>query len=161
MIYADNFEPKPTVFTKLDVEVGSREVVTRQGDKDDEWDHDDTSTDWWFKSAHLTKNQEDYSDAIYPGFLEAGDVVHIVWAVWSTGDSFGRSEHGQMEVISVHKDPVVALNNRKSLEDCQNHGPVNIYQDDGSVYQYYVGWNEYFESLSYVQVQTAMVQLPR
>lgn len=126
---------------------------TRTPASDDDWDRGDTQTTWHVSGAKLVK-KTGYKTVPYDGELKQGDTVYCLYAVYSTGDSFGHDEDGSMEFLSVHKTSELAFENKKNLEA----GGVEIKHDNGSVEKIYKPWEGYFESLSFITVDQYMLK---
>ena len=149
---------------KLGVHVDSHVTTTRERDTDDSWDRGSTSTTWYVNSIALPRKLEnEYKsggprDTIdYEGEVNLGDEMYLLYAVYSTGDSFGHDADGMIDFISVHKDPAVAQYNHDQLNGAS--GTVKLKSDDGTEWNYYVPWNGYFESLSYINVDSFNVSI--
>jgi hypothetical protein len=145
--------PAPTVFLHLDAS-GYTEV-TREADPDDAWGANDTSTTW--SADGITLSDRDGHHALPVDFpVEAGDLVYVVYAVYSTGDTFHRADGEYLEVISFHKDMntaaknVTALNGRRDRGSAGNDYKMTITYDSGATVERYCPWDGYFESLDYV-----------
>lgn len=95
--------------------------------------------------------------------VSEGDIVYIVWAEWSSGDSFGRSDSGQSEVVHIFKDADLAFECLEILKKNQSkHDPylgreVSFKTDSGKEINYYRPWFGYFESLSGIHLETSKV----
>lgn len=143
--------------TKIYVKHTSYTEITRDRDPNDDWDGDDTSTTHYIEGLSL-KGGHEY--CYYPGEIKAGEKLYLVYAVWSTGDSFHRDDRGQIDFISVHKTRESAEKNRKILEqhsknynDIYDTWTAKIFLDNGEEYKYHVGWLGYFEYLDYINVE--------
>lgn len=121
-------------FLKFDVSVET--WVIRHGDPDDEWDND--STDGIVEVTEYNLVKEDGYHVLETAFdVAPGDSVWLVWAQYSTGDSFG-SYGAQYELCGVFNDEIEAGIEAERLE---------------SVDDYSVPWKGYFESLDFIKVQ--------
>lgn len=147
------------------------------GSNSSKWERPDTYTEHELLEIRLSKLSDtlrsvscfDYRTENTPLDLKAGDIVHVVYAVYSTGDSFGLDSKMCLEILSVHKDIAVALENCDAAYKTDDHivrGEAEkmrlvIKQDDGTSYElkgYAIPWNGYFESLDYVEIWTTNVQ---
>lgn len=96
-----------------------------------------------------------YQSCPYPGELKEGDIVYVVYAVYSTGNSFGHQADGSFEFISVHKDETIAHDNARGLKEGTQKF---LKQDDGTETPYtWYPWDGYFESLTYIQVESQIL----
>lgn len=99
----------------------------------------------------------------YEGELVEGDLIYVVVANWSSGDSFGHASRCHVEVPCVNKDEATARRNLKELErkrDSKKYDDCNValMNDDGSVYPYHRSWLGYFESLDSLEIHTMIVK---
>lgn len=131
----------------VEIEYDCHGHTTRECDHTDSWDRGDTSTTWYVTGVKLV-DKVGYKVIAYPGELKPGDTINLLYAVYSTGDSFGSDEDGSIEFISVHKDAELAFKNKTKLKNDHD----TIIHDDGTEEKIYVPWNGYFESLSYLSV---------
>lgn len=149
-------------YTRLSADRYGAERRTRAPATDDQWDRGDTRTSWQINEIHLDERGDILAD--FP--IEEGDSVHLVYAVYSTGDSFGRSESGCMEFFTVHRDLARAEANAEILR-AQNSDRVSfggtfvmeaaLTTDAGLLLVTRVPWLGYFESLEEVCVETFVV----
>ncbi len=137
------------LYVVLDVTESSH--VTREKSSDDDWDRDDTHTDWSINGLRIGTNAALYGVPV--GDVNAGDTVQALWAIYSTGDSFGSDVDGALEFIGVNKDPEIANMNYVNL----NSGSDFFVNDKGESIKIYVPWNGYFESLTGIYQETFVV----
>lgn len=130
----------------------SHTYVTREASSDDEWDRDDTHTDHSVTGLEIG---EDHHCLSIPD-AQPGELLHLVYAVYSTADSFGRDEDRCFEPILVHRDIDLATQNARALASISQESGygtrVDLIMDDGTVLPYTLPWLGYFESLSFVEV---------
>ena len=111
--------PAPTVY--LHLEASGYTEVTREADPDDEWGANDTATTWYVNG--ITLSDDDGQHALPADFpVEVGDRVYVVYAVYSTGDTFHRAEGEYLEVISFHKTETLAAQNSSVLSGRRDRG---------------------------------------
>ena len=144
----------PPVTTDLYVKYNSNKYTTQEADTNDEWDRGNTASSHTLEYVSLA-TESAYSTVTYPGEVKVGEKIYLVYAVYSTGDSFGHDEDACIELISVHKNLDVARFNYQKVKDSVNKNydfKLEISQDNGQVVPVSTPWNGYFESLSYVKV---------
>lgn len=148
-------------YLKLNVE--SHVHTTRAGDIDDRWDRDDTHTDYDVQGLVL-EDKDSYTAV--PNYLDAkeGDWVAVLYAVYSTGDSFGHDANGGFEFINVFKNLDDAEAAAKSLKEDHTQKPYNERHEgkynlsNGTeVRMGFLPWSGYFERLTYMEA--TMVQI--
>lgn len=147
----------PPKYLRLDV--SSRRVVTRERDPDDEWSGEDTSTSWTVEGITLLdKDEYNALPADFP--VEVGDTVYVVYAVYSTGDSFSHDENGEFETVCFFKTrekahaAARAVSQRTAGESYQ----MTFETESGAKISRYCPWDGYFERLSYVEVESFEVE---
>ena len=128
--------------------------VTRESDPDDRWDRDDTA--FILTNIRVEPTDEDQGNSPYNvfgysrvfDFSVPDDVtkVHLVFAEYSTGDTFGH-EDGQIVVFEAFTEDYQANHLAQRLREATGYSIGNDHGED-----YYVPWNGYFESLSEVRV---------
>lgn len=151
--------------TYLSVNSSCHEYVTREGNREDPWDRDDTSCDWSFHDVSIVGSNSSF-DLIAPFDLKSGDRVWVVLAVYSTGDSFGHDDRACCEYIDVFLDENKALDCVRAIEktsgsrwDDNTEYASKWVREDGSEGKLdYVPWNGYFESLDFVNCERLEVK---
>jgi hypothetical protein len=145
--------------TYLRVDYDKREYVTREADRSDEWDRDDTSASWDFKSVGVVSSVSCF-DLVVPFDVKKGDDVWVVVAIYSTGDSFGHDDRACAEYIDAFLDKHKARACRDAVEksrkgwDDYEEKKCEWIREDGSLGKLdYVPWNGYFESLDTVECE--------
>lgn len=158
--------------TYISVVSRSRTHITREANDDDKWDRDDTSTDWDIRGIELTK--DGYGDIPVTFPIEENKTYYLLYAIWSTGDSFGHDDGAHCEGIALyldkdkayiaeqlireHADKYREYNNywaskmSKKPKDFQEF-TVKIALEDGTVLPVHASWNGYFDSLDRVDVE--------
>jgi hypothetical protein len=126
-------------YLKFNVEVNT--WLTREPDETDQWDNG--SSDGQVTVTECRLATFDTYNALPVSFsVKRGDIVWLVWAQYSTGDSFG-SYGGQYELCGAFASEADAGKEAARLT---------------SVTDYSVPWNGYFESLDFIKVEPFEVQ---
>lgn len=126
-------------YLKFDVQVDTH--VTRAADPDDKWDNDSTDGTVTVSSCTLI-DADEYGSLPCSFPVKVGDTIYLVWAQYSTGDSFG-SYGAQYELCAVFDNPSDAEKEKDRLENTSD---------------YSVPWTGYFESLDSLNVESFVVQ---
>ena len=147
--------------TSLRVDHDRHTHVTRSAASDDRWDRDDTSSSHSVTGMHIV-GDDAYFDVTVPDEVLPGEHLWLVWAVYSTGDSFGHDDAYNIEFVSAHRDEDTARHNAGMLgsvpRDASYGHRVKVLLDRrGTTMEYTVPWLGYFESLDYVEVGRFMV----
>ena len=78
----------------------------------------------WSKSLRneFVKVEEvtEYPDVVTTLDINKGDEAFVVWAEWSTGNSFGRAHNSNAEAVGIFKDEKAADDFAKFLEATEN-----------------------------------------
>jgi hypothetical protein len=85
-----------------------------------------------------------------------GDVVHVVWAEWSSGDSFGNANRKEVEVLAIYKTAEKAIDFVKLAKEATNDKTTYL-TESGAELTLYCGWLGYFEKLDDIHLTTAIV----
>lgn len=143
-----------TESTKLYIKTSSYVDIVKEANQDDEWDRDDTQRTHYVDQVSL--DPVGYEYCYIPGSIKKGDTVYLVYAVWSTGDSFHRAEGEYIDFISAHRTYDAASRNENILDTDRAEGEgstFKLFLDDGTEFSYCASWFGYFESLDYVTVR--------
>jgi hypothetical protein len=113
-----------------------------------------------FESVSLSKDFGGTQETI-DFDVKAGDLVFVVWAEWSDGDSFGRSVNGRVDVCGIFLDSHKAVTlqtalRNKNTKDEDWH--VKYQSESGVEMSYYVPWMGYFARLGKVHIDLAIVE---
>jgi hypothetical protein len=139
-----------TKYVKLLVDSFSE--MTREADPDDEWDRGDSYTQW--NVTGLKLDTKDSRRALpVDEDVEVGQTLYAVYAIYSTGDTFGHDEGACIELVSLHKTEEITLRNVIAIETgYKESGSLMIELDNGEKISRYCPWDGYFESLDSVQI---------
>lgn len=125
------------------------EYVTRHGDPNDRWDRDSTAATVSVKGIKQV-DEKGYHDLAVPFDISHDKAYFLLWADYDTGDSFGR-DGNRTEWVDLFQSIESAEKARKELLD--GSGYTRGYtRDDGTVIDFYVPWEGYFESLNDLRV---------
>lgn len=127
--------------TRVVLEAKGSWKETRERNPDDEWDRGDSYTDWAIKGVKLAREKA-YDVYDTEEEFKAGDVYYAVVAVWSDGDSFGHDQNRCCGLFGVYH----------SAEDADKR--EHQLRNDKS---YSILWNDYFESLSYIEIVSGVI----
>ena len=141
--------------TAISVISDYREYTTRKPATDDRWDNGDRKRVWTVEGLKIGEDEHrlEIADAV------PGDYLHLVYAVWDTGDSFGRYEGNYMECFAVYRTYEKAQAAQQTLyaADDKNHRAI-IVLEDGTEMSYYIPWFGYFDCLNYIQIESFVLR---
>lgn len=100
--------------------------------------------------------------------VKQGDIVYVVWAEWSSGNSFGRDHNGHTDVVHVFKDKDLAWDCYRALmgdpkskskgwDEHFESWTAKFLLDSGKEMPYHRSWLGYFDDLGEIHVEEAMV----
>lgn len=136
--------------------------------EDDEWG---SWEEFWvnsFGGVSLDKSLFYYPEEVPIDFnVSKGDVVYVVWAEYSSGDSFGYGEGKYVDIIHIFKSKDLARDAYQSLlntsvkehdKDWYESWIVRFKSDSGEEIIYHRPWLGYFDSLDEIHVEEAIVK---
>lgn len=123
-----------------------------------------TTTDWTVRGLRLMKNDSDYisyraGDSTQVAFEPVvGETYHALYAIYSTGDSFGHDYGYCLELVGVYKDKAVAEENRKRcLQECHSWDEATVklkVEGVKTLHKYYRPWTGYFDRLDHLELES-------
>ena len=119
----------------------------------------DWSSSYTNNLKDIVRKTNEYPDIVSSLDIAPGTRALIVWAIWSTGDSFGRSAGSNAEAFGIFTDIKSADELKEALElhtDCDNERSLTT--SDGQEFKIgYMPWDGYFESLDGVRIDVVTV----
>ncbi len=125
---------------------------TSEVDPEDSWDRPNTATTYDVRGLKLV-DQDGYKRLPVDDDVSVGDDLWVVYAVYSTGDTFGHDEGGGFEWLSYHRTEEAA---QKAKSD-DEQGSDFITLDNGKQQKFYRSWDGYFESLDSLEIKRLTV----
>lgn len=121
--------------------------------------------DWNETYSHKIDNEivetHSYPDVVTSLDFQHGQNAFVVWAVYSTGDSFGRAECSSSEVFGIFEDYKSASELKEALRSFNKRRKgtrLDVTTSDGQKFTDYVPWTGYFESIEYVEITLVTVK---
>jgi hypothetical protein len=155
MTKKENLEP---IKFGYEIEVDSFTETTREQDSTDSWDRGDSDTYHTFLGVRRSDTPEIASSLD----ISVGTECYVVWAIWSTGDSFGHDSGSQKNLLGVFLDENSALALEKEIErnDRENPNSFSFFftTPDKQEITVHQSWHGYFDSLDSVRVEKAVMQ---
>jgi hypothetical protein len=139
--------------TSIRLVYDSHKTETSRPDPEDRWDRGNTRSEWTIKGLEIVE-KESYDSFEMEGEVKKGDEFWVVYAIWSTGDSFGQDEDGRFEVLCINKSRDLAEANYQIYDSMESYGygaeDVGhfVTTDSGEKVPAYAPWFGYFENLS-------------
>ena len=140
--------------TKLYVDVVTTSENHGGYDPDISWSRDSTSSSHTLYDVYDSEHSRSYYLEEVPVNFEPskGDIVYVLHAQWSTGDSFGFDNGYGHEVIAIYTDKDMAWRDKDKLE--AGSGSVDL----EAGFPWYIPWNGYFESLDWIKIEERVVE---
>lgn len=126
-------------------------------DPEDSWSRDSHDGDYWVTGVHLSGGMRDEVESPEGETFEVGDIVHVTYVVYTTGDTFG-SDGGNSTVLVASKDIDVARAAEKWAKDVTEYGYCEESWAKGMERPPYPAWYGYFETIDDVRIFTGLVQ---
>ena len=131
---------------------------TSEADPDDSWDRANTSTDHnivGFRAA--LESDSKYYDLAVPFEPDFETTYYVLYAVYSTGDSFGQDDGRGVEFIGFYTENEldIANENRRTIEAPRKSDSYSITlrtPTGGRSFKQATPWDGYFEHLDYVDI---------
>lgn len=141
---------KPTpIYYGYDLQHTSYGEVTREADPDEQYDGDDTYTDWSI-SDNLVENQSAGADFCAPFQVKPDTNYYAVYVIYSTGDSFSHRENGCITFVELFETKEKAqdlVNKIKSEHKSGEPLSMDYLDENGNKKTCSCDWNGYFESI--------------
>jgi hypothetical protein len=129
-----------------------KHVINTGGyDADDSWSRDSTRSEYSF--IQLTKDDPHHYRCAYP--IDISGEVWFIYAIWSTGDTFGHDEASEIELLYVSPSKENAEKVYNALRTSTDY-TVNI-TVDGREETFHCGWHGYFESLDDLVLESTVL----
>jgi hypothetical protein len=126
-------------------------------DPSDSWSRNSFEGDYWVTGVHLSGGMRDEVESPKDETFEVGDTVHVVYVVYTTGDTFG-SDGGNSKVLVATKDIEVARAAEKWAREVSGFGHCTESWAEYMERPPYPSWVGYFETLDDVRIYTGLVQ---
>lgn len=116
------------------------------------------------EEAKLLKNRSSWGDDVpCPEGVKVGDTVYLVFAIWSSGDSFGMAHGGSSDAVGAYRtaeeaERVAAILRKGDRSgDYETRTAAEILDGNGRPYRYCKDWMGYFDSLNSIEVHPIKV----
>ena len=97
----------------------------------------------YFRGVYLNLNGDGYAGEPIDFHVEIGDVVYVIWAEWSSGDSFGHGENNRCEALQIYKTQEKAVAALKAFKQATGYS-TKIANESGETIDTYCGWHWLF-----------------
>lgn len=109
--------------------------------------------------SNIVQKTDTYPDITSSLDITPGTNALVVWAVWSSGDSFGHADGSSSEAFGIFTDIKSAEQFRQALSAAKEQSKdTTLTTTDGQVFTIgYLPWFGYFESLDDIRVDVVTV----
>ena len=134
------------------VEINS--TCTESYQAEEEWGNWSSVNSNYFKQVTKT---DVYPDITSHLDIEEGELCFVVWAEWSSGDSFGTAHDGNAEALAIFTDVKSA---KEFQEKVLNSGEysVKFTTPDVQVHNVRCPWTGYFEELTEIHIEQTVLK---
>lgn len=130
--------------------------VTREADPNEDYDGDDTYTDWEISTTITPAKDSISCDVALPFILEENKKYYLVYIIYSDGDSFSSQTREHLELITVFTTLEKAQNLVEQIkeDDINNNSTYSFtYQDEiGKLIKTSARWKGYFNGIEQCEV---------
>ena len=118
------------------------------------WEGSNTNS---FKSVYKA---DKYPDIVASLNIKEGTLCFVVWAEWSSGDSFGSSHNGNAEALAIFVDPESAKQFRDKVSKAKEDREyiMEFSTDDGQKHSVRCPWIGYFEDLTDIHIEQTILK---
>lgn len=130
----------------IEVLLDSYSEETTVPDPTDEWDRASTQTSWTIEGLRLVE-AAGYRVHEVPFKAEIGKRYFLVYAIYTTGDSFGCDDGRGFEILGIFDDRDLAEQAATAAR-----GTGKFINEAGKMYDAYRPWDGFFERLDSLEV---------
>ena len=118
-----------------------------------EWHSSHTNT---FSS--ISKDNSEYPDVVSTEDIKDGQNCFVIWAEWSSGDSFGHGDRSNVEALAVFSQSKDAFDMKNALKKPMDGYSYDFTASTGqNFHSDFAGWSGYFESLDDIHVSPTIM----
>lgn len=146
-----NSEQHSHIYYAYNIDTTPYTEVTREADPEEDYDGDDTHTDWTISSIIEPSNNEYRCDIALPFQIEDGKTYYAVYVIYHEGDSFSNQMNANLEIIDVFTTKEKAQKVVDKILEGDNQDswtPKFIYENEiGIERQISAPWTGYFNGI--------------
>ena len=134
------------------VEINS--TCTESYRSDEEWGDWSSDNSNYFKQVTKTDAYPDITSSLD---IKEGELCFVVWAEWSSGDSFGTAYDGNTEALAIFTDVKSAKEFQEKVLNSEEYS-VKFTTPDGQVHNVRCPWTGYFEELTEIHIEQTVLK---
>ena len=135
------------------VEINS--ICTESYRSEEEWGSWSSQYSNYFEDVTKTDTYPDITSSLD---IKEGELCFVVWAEWSSGDSFGHGVNSNTEALAIFKDPESAKMFKKEVESITEYSRESFVTPDGQEHDIYCPWTGYFEELTEIHIEQTILK---
>lgn len=125
-------------------------------DPDDRWSRDSTRSTYEVTGAWIGDGKRGDCPITY---CEPGDKIYVVWADYTTGDSFGSDSSIEFLAAFKNRSRAEACKRRADEKNGYEDGwDIDVFLDGEESYRVHIPWLGYFEHLNSVNITEVVVK---
>ena len=134
------------------VEINS--ICTESYRSEEEWDSWSSQYSNYFEDVTKTDTYPDITSSLD---IKEGEMCFVVWAEWSSGDSFGTAHDGNAEALAIFTDVKSAKEFQEKVLNSEEYS-VKFTTPDGQVHNVRCPWTGYFEELTEIHIEQTVLK---
>lgn len=88
--------------------------------------------------------------------VKDGDIVYLLYATYSAGDSINMHHNNCIEFVGIYKDLTIAEYNKIQLKECDKI--AMLLTDSGVEYKYFIPWDNMFSCLEHLAIEEHIIE---
>lgn len=150
------------IYYAYNIETTPYTEITREADPNEDYDGDDTHTDWTISNTIEPSNNENRCDLALPFEIEDGKIYYLVYVIYDDGDSFSHQSNLNLDLIDVFSNKEKAqmvIDNILKLGNDFGYTPKFVYENEVGIERTIsANWTGYFNGIGKCEYQE--VSLP-
>ena len=134
------------------VEINS--ICTESYRSEEEWGSWSSQYSNYFEDVTKTDTYPDITSSLD---IKEGELCFVVWAEWSSGDSFGTAHDGNAEALAIFTDVKSAKEFQEKVLNSEEYS-VKFTTPDGQVHNVCCPWTGYFEELTEIHIEQTVLK---
>ena len=130
------------------------QICTDSYHADEEWGDWSSYNSNYFKQVTKTDVYPDITSSLD---IKEGELCFVVWAEWSSGDSFGTAHDGNAEALAIFTDVKSAKEFQEKVLNSEGYS-VNFTTPDGQIHDVLCPWTGYFETLTDIHIEQTILK---
>ena len=130
------------------------QICTDSYSSSEEWGDWSSDNSNYFKQVTKTDVYPDITSSLN---IKEGELCFVVWAEWSSGDSFGTARDGNTEALAIFTDVQSVKEFQEKVLNSEGYS-VNFTTPDGQIHDVRCPWAGYFETLTDIHIEQTILK---